>query len=303
MSYANVVATLALFFAVSGGAAYAASHYLITSTKQIKPSVLASLKGKAGPAGPAGPAGSAGAAGTGTAGSAGPAGPAGPAGTGTEGKEGKGVTSAPFTGPKGTCLEGGTAFTSASGTTYACNGEVGAQGPPGKNGVIHGAEPLPSGATETGVWGIHLPGESEGGKGTEANGFATISFPIQLAAAITEEYYLTVKEQKKENVNCTGLSGPEKTACEAKLTEQLANEAKCPGTVEAPTAPNNGTFCLYRGLVSRPSGEPEPEVVEVSSPALGGPAVGRAGTVVRVAYHGSLSEAIEIEGSWAVTAP
>ena len=39
------MATLALIFAMSGGA-YAASHYLITSTKQIKPSVLGHLKGK-----------------------------------------------------------------------------------------------------------------------------------------------------------------------------------------------------------------------------------------------------------------
>jgi hypothetical protein len=36
MSYANVLASLALFFAMTGGA-YGASHYLITSTRQIKP--------------------------------------------------------------------------------------------------------------------------------------------------------------------------------------------------------------------------------------------------------------------------
>lgn len=68
LSYANIVATLALLFAMSGGA-LAASHYLITSTKQISPKVLKKLKGNAGPkgatgaAGPAGPAGAAGAAG------------------------------------------------------------------------------------------------------------------------------------------------------------------------------------------------------------------------------------------------
>ncbi len=45
LGYANVTATLALFFAMSGGA-LAASHYLITSTRQIKPSVLSSLKGE-----------------------------------------------------------------------------------------------------------------------------------------------------------------------------------------------------------------------------------------------------------------
>jgi len=47
VTYANVTATLALLFAMTGGA-YAAKAYLITSTKQIKPSVLKSLQGKAG---------------------------------------------------------------------------------------------------------------------------------------------------------------------------------------------------------------------------------------------------------------
>jgi hypothetical protein len=78
-TYANVTATLALVFAMSGGA-LAASHYVITSTKQISPKVVKALKGQngaagaAGPAGPAGPAGAAGAAGA--AGKEGPAGSA-----------------------------------------------------------------------------------------------------------------------------------------------------------------------------------------------------------------------------------
>jgi hypothetical protein len=38
-TYANVAATLALVFSMSGGA-LAASHYLITSKKQIAPKVL-----------------------------------------------------------------------------------------------------------------------------------------------------------------------------------------------------------------------------------------------------------------------
>src|ERR1039458_5730415 len=64
-SPASIIASLALFFAL-GGTAIAANHYLITSTKQIKPSVLKKLKGntgKTGPAGAAGPGGAAGAAG------------------------------------------------------------------------------------------------------------------------------------------------------------------------------------------------------------------------------------------------
>jgi hypothetical protein len=62
LSYANVVATLALLFAMSGGA-LAAKHYLITSTSQISPKVLKKLKGRAGARGNTGPSGATGAPG------------------------------------------------------------------------------------------------------------------------------------------------------------------------------------------------------------------------------------------------
>jgi hypothetical protein len=72
LNYANVVATLALVFAMSGGA-LAAKHYLINSTKQINPKVLKSLKGN-----------------TGAAGAPGAQGKEGPSGKeGSQGKEGK----------------------------------------------------------------------------------------------------------------------------------------------------------------------------------------------------------------------
>jgi Collagen triple helix repeat (20 copies) len=78
LNYANVVATLALVFAMSGGA-LAAKHYLINSTKQINPKVLKKLKGNTGKTGPTGPTGL-----------TGPTGPAGPAGkTGETGKPGE----------------------------------------------------------------------------------------------------------------------------------------------------------------------------------------------------------------------
>ena len=84
LSPATVIASLALVLAMSGGA-YAASKYVITSTKQIKPSVLKQLQGKAGANGAQGL--------TGAQGAQGPAGPAGAKGEtgpqGTEGKEGK----------------------------------------------------------------------------------------------------------------------------------------------------------------------------------------------------------------------
>jgi len=53
ITYANVTATLALVFSMSGGA-LAARHYLINSTKQINPKVLKKLRGRTGPAGPPG---------------------------------------------------------------------------------------------------------------------------------------------------------------------------------------------------------------------------------------------------------
>ena len=81
-SPSGIVAAIALFFAL-GGTALATSHYLITSTSQIKPSVLKALHGKVGAKGPAGR--------TGANGAPGQAGPAGP--PGKEGQPGASSTS------------------------------------------------------------------------------------------------------------------------------------------------------------------------------------------------------------------
>jgi hypothetical protein len=72
---------LALFLSISGGA-LAVDHYVITSTNQIKPSVLKQLHGKKGKRGRQGPAGQIGP--PGIQGAVGPAGPAGPAGATTQ---------------------------------------------------------------------------------------------------------------------------------------------------------------------------------------------------------------------------
>jgi hypothetical protein len=78
LNYANVTATLALFFAMSGGA-LAAKHYLINSTKQINPKVLRALKGNAGSAGKEGAPGAPGKEGApGAPGAPGKEGPRGP---------------------------------------------------------------------------------------------------------------------------------------------------------------------------------------------------------------------------------
>ena len=89
ITYANVVATLALVFAMSGGA-LAAKHYLLSSTKQIKPSLLKQLR-KPGPRGATGAAGPAGAPG--------PSGPSGAsAGPSTELKAGALLLTEPLVG-------------------------------------------------------------------------------------------------------------------------------------------------------------------------------------------------------------
>ena len=147
LTYANVAVTLALVFAMTGGA-YAAKKYVITSTKQIKPSVVKQLKGKNGLIGATGPAG--------------PAGPQGPIGAqgekgmqgkdGIEGKEGatgkEGVSRLSGTKKDWTrgldCKEGGLEFTVGSGTaTFACNGSPWTAG-----------GTLPKGKTEKGEWGL-----------------------------------------------------------------------------------------------------------------------------------------------------
>src|SRR5580692_4974784 len=107
-TYTNVAVTVALVFAMSGGA-YAASRYVITSTKQISPKVLKALQGKAGPAGTNGAAGAEGAGGAqGPAGHVGPTGPQGPQGeAGPQGPKGEnGATGFTETLPSGKTLTG-----------------------------------------------------------------------------------------------------------------------------------------------------------------------------------------------------
>jgi Collagen triple helix repeat (20 copies) len=125
LTYANVAMTLALVFAMGGGA-YAAKRYLITSTKQISPKVLNALKGKTGPAGAAGAQGAQGP--QGAQGLKGETGAAGSAGKGEKGEKGE-------------------------------TGEKGPQGPPGATGFT---KTLPSKETETGTWAYSLvAGEAE----------------------------------------------------------------------------------------------------------------------------------------------
>jgi hypothetical protein len=206
---ANVLLTLALVFAMTGGA-YAANKYLITSTKQISPKVLKALAGKPGAKGSAGPAGPAGLAGA--TGKEGPAGKEGP--TGKNGSNGENVSAKEVKTSEITCSkQGGSSFTTGSTTTLACNGKEGKQGEPWTAGGI-----LPKGKTEQGVWVTPIA-TSPVGEGKLKVGNGAISFVIPLTGAPTVEF---VKE---------GEAGKEHTA-------------ECPGTPEEPKA-TEGFLCVY----------------------------------------------------------
>jgi|ERR1700722_12719611 len=246
----TAIATLALVFAMSGGA-YAAGKYVITSTKQISPKVLKSLKGAngrdgaAGPVGPAGPTGPAGAAGT--AGTQGPA--------GANGTDGQSVTSA--TASSKECPAGGVKYTSASGANAVCNG---------KNGTTGFTETLPSGKTETGVWGTVIGPEPNAI--VQGSGVVAMSFNIPLAAALPEA-----------NIQINPASFP---------TGATAGEIEnCPGNAAEPKA-KAGFLCLY---TTQDETEAEFRLVRVST----------AGGVV-VDFAKSPKPGYLAFGSWAVTA-
>jgi hypothetical protein len=159
----SLVAVLALVFAMTGGA-YAANHFLITSTKQISPKVLKALKGKPGANGANGAQGPAG-----PAGATGPGGPQGPPGAiGKEGASGK-------------------------------EGAPGKEGKEGKAGTTGFTKTLPKGETETGAWAVtgHLPGTGT----LEGSAATAISFNIPLAASAKPIY---VKAGEETPPGCAG---------------------------------------------------------------------------------------------------
>jgi Collagen triple helix repeat (20 copies) len=221
LSYANVAATMALVFALTGGAVAASSHGGggSGSGSPSKASVAsahytaaaAKKKSKAPARGPAGPKGATGA--TGATGAAGATGPAG----------------AP--GAKG---ENGAAGINGINGTNGEKGETGPQGPPGNEGepgAIHpgnpvgSAEPLPAEATETGSWSFgRYPAEVATGEFL----YTALSFPIPLKAALAST-----------NVHYIDIAGQELPAGVA------PTECGTPaGTAEDPKA-SPGNLCVY----------------------------------------------------------
>jgi hypothetical protein len=173
VTYANVVATLALMLAMTGGA-YAAGKYIITSSKQISPKVLKGLKGKNGTNGKNGSNGSNGVNGKdGAQGVPGEKGAPGEGGAvGASGKDGASVTSTELSQGNAHCKEGGSEFAAGSKKSFACNGSPWVAG-----------GTLPKGATETGTWAVESTAAA-----TEEHRTAVISFPIPLGGAVNVNF-------------------------------------------------------------------------------------------------------------------
>jgi hypothetical protein len=196
----GVIAVIALVFAMVGGA-WAAQKYVITSTKQIKPSVLKALKGSAGAPGPAGANGTNGAQGL-------KGDPGAPGSVGKDGINGK------------TVLHGTGAPTNATGaegdfyintTTDEIFGPKGASSWPTPGTKLKGEDgspwtaggTLPPGESETGAWSALT--------GAGSIGLDSISFNIPLTAPIEELKVHAVARNATGGTEC--LSG---TAAEPK---------------------------------------------------------------------------------------
>jgi hypothetical protein len=279
LTYANVAATLAVVFAMSGGA-YAlsgaaqkpvvsgdvVSAHVAKAKKRSKdgagargpmgPRGATGAAGAQGPTGPQGPEGEKGPAGekgaAGAAGKEGAQGPQGPAGPqGPQGAKGQSVVSESFEGKQGKCEYGGSEFKVGTSATYACNGKTGSGGSGGT---------LEQGKTEAGLWSVSTAGYSPLGPDSA---ILTITFPTPLV-------------KQKEEIKLVYLeSGEEKPECPGELNKPEAREGYLclysVGTHEIEFVPgfSGATFGQFVGFVGRNSkGELTPEGAAVGSWAM-----------------------------------
>ncbi len=228
----TAIAVVALVFAMTGGA-YAAGHYLITSTKQISPKVLKQLRGQAGSAGSAGLAGKEGPQGKeGALGKEGVPGKEGKVGAdGINGTNGEGVTATKVETSSANCKkQGGSEFTVGSTTTFACNGQSGF------------TKTLPKGETEKGTWGYSF--------NSDVIQMVSISFPIPLAAELDEKHVHYIAAEQAVTAECPGSA----TEPEAAAGNLCVYEAGLGASLDAfqPGPPTNGIKKPdFSGLVVR----------------------------------------------------
>jgi hypothetical protein len=280
-----VIATVALVFAVTGGAYAAGSSTgggsnggqgtasVAAKKKAAKkpatgkpgprgPAGVAGVAGAAGPAGPQGPVGAAGAKGeNGAAGAAGADGKDGTNGTdGTNGKDGKSVEVIPVPAGQTECAGNGGAIVGPEGSpeTEVCNGSP------------WGVGSLPPGKTEMGAWAVgNAPAVGEFFEG------APISFAVPLSEGSTVASVHFVNSLGEEEQEGEVVAAPAEN---------------CHGTRANPSAPP-GMLCVYQGGASG----------AILSEAI---RLGRAGVVLEFKLNeSSAEEPASARGTWAVTAP
>jgi hypothetical protein len=276
LTYTNLAVTFALIFMMSGGA-YAANHYLITSTKQIKPSVLKQLTGKSGAAGASGTSGA-----QGPAGPTGPGGPQGPAGS--SGISGESVTSKEVKVGDATHCEkrGGSEFTTGSTKTTACNGKEGSPWTAGGT--------LPSEKTLKGEW--IMPGNAAGVEAVTDS----VSFALALAAAPRKHY---IRKNGLEAVYNKAGENITPTECLGSAAEPTAK----PGNLCVYAANEENTMTQYFAFASIPI------ICSLDTEGPAGSCLGNGVTSEEASRFGfgieTISEkagALNVYGTWAVTA-
>jgi len=217
----NAIAWLALFVALTG-TSMAASHYVVTNVKEIKPSVLKKLhgaKGAKGAQGPTGPQGAQGKEGNqGTPGNRGATGATGATGT-------KGTAGA--TGPTGP-NEGITGPTGPEGTAGA-KGEIGPTGPTGKEG-------------KAGSGGVKAYAHvAANGKVTESEGFTGVTVlkePVNKTTKEAEEgvYCISGLEFEPKNAivspDANETGGEESIAATPLVHIGQGTASSCPGSTQ-----------------------------------------------------------------------
>ena len=309
MSYANVAATMALVFALTGGAVAATGHVggggtspakATASISRSDPGTSTSTAASNGTSGSS-PAKAVSGPGTGSGsgtslaiaakskGKTGPRGPAGPKGaTGATGPAGPTGAAGPA-GPVGPAGPAGAAGTDGTKGKKGANGKAGPEGPEGPAGKEGSpwtaGGTLPAGSTETGAWYVEFPTKTE----AETFEATAISFPIPLAKT-THAVYVSLKKQTGKEV-------------EADCTVEEEGK-KVEGSAEDPVA-QPGNLCLYEGHASPSSGR-TPFVESFLRPGQTeeGFEAGTSGVVAEVTFpEGEAPEAAKIYGSWAVTAP
>ncbi len=314
-TFVNVMMTLALVFAMTGGA-YAAKKYLITSTKQISPKVLKQLKGKNGKNGAPG-----------ATGAQGPQGPAGVAGKdGANGKDGASVTGPE--GPEGKEGKEGSPWT-AGGKLPSEKSETGSwivrTNTEEDNGqsqtAISFPIPLKSALVETQVH--YIAGEAAEGEGELTSGSTTIHKVEPKSGqfmagqeisgtGIPAGTLIKAYNQSEETITLSANATASGSNVQLNSAPPASETEKCPGRASSPTA-TKGNLCVYAieeknfapAAVFRPG-----FVFTINPPTATGPVgpatTGGSGTTGALLSLGSTTAGTAERyayGTWAVTAP